>query len=386
MPTLVYTGVRGPHREHQLVCLATSRDGLRTWQKWPGNPVVPERPPGLDLVQYRDPSVWRGEDGAWYMVYGAGITGVGGAVLLYRSADLADWEYLGPIRVGDTGRREPFWTGVMWECPQLCPLDGRHLLVVSVWEPGRLHYAAYMVGDYAGHRFTPRAEGLLDGGRLYAPQSMRDDRGRRLLWGWLREGRTKDAQLAAGWSGVMSLPRVLTLGPDGDLRQAPAPEMEALRGAHRHVGARDIAPGARGLLGDLRGDCLEIAATLDPGDAAHCGLTVRCSTGGEEETRISFDRARGRLRVDTSRSSLDPATEGARAEVPCPLDPDGLLRLRVFLDRSAIEVFANERACIAERVYPSRPDSLGLDLVAKGGVARLRTLDAWEMRAIWPAD
>jgi beta-fructofuranosidase len=60
-----------------------------------------------------------------------------------------------------------------------------------------------------------------------------------------------------------------------------------------------------------------------------------------------------------------------------------LLRLRVFLDRSVLEVFANERVCIGERIYPSRPDSLGLALFAEGGSAELRGLDVWEMGTIW---
>lgn len=83
----------------------------------------------------------------------------------------------------------------------------------------------------AGDRFTPAALHRLDlGGRyFYAPQSMRDESGRRLMFGWLQEGRPDSAAVAAGWSGVMSLPRVLTLAADGSIRQAPAPEVDELR-------------------------------------------------------------------------------------------------------------------------------------------------------------
>jgi beta-fructofuranosidase len=59
------------------------------------------------------------------------------------------------------------------------------------------------------------------------------------------------------------------------------------------------------------------------------------------------------------------------------------LRLRVFLDHSVIEVFANDRACLTARIYPTRPDSLGVGLFAHGGAAQLRIGHAWQMAHIW---
>ncbi len=385
VPTLVYTGVRG---RDQLVCLATG-DGddadLVTWRKHPGNPVIPAPPAGLELAQYRDPNVWRGEDGAWYLVHGAGIAGVGGAALLYRSRDLVQWEYLGPLHVGDARRREPVWTGSMWECPQLFPLGDRHVLLVSVWHERQGHYAAYMVGTFDGRRFTPQTEGILDAGSLYAPQTMRDDRGRRLLWGWLREGRSREAMQEAGWSGVMSLPWVLTLRSDGTLGVSPAPELETLRGEHSRLADLALADDERELAG-TGGDCLEIEAEFEPGDARELGLVVRRSSGGEEETRIVYEPAAGRLTVDRGRSSDDPRVERAPQVARVPLADDEPLRLRVFLDRSAVEVFAIERGALTTRIYPTRPDSVGLRVFARGGRARARTLDVWRMREIWQED
>ena len=86
---------------------------LRTWRKHPANPVIAAPPPGLDLLGFRDHSVWR-EGDLWYQGIGAGIRDVGGAVLLYRSPDLVQWEYLGPLLLGDGTAREPIWTGRMW--------------------------------------------------------------------------------------------------------------------------------------------------------------------------------------------------------------------------------------------------------------------------------
>lgn len=387
-PVMIYTAVRGAQNEEQRVCVAFGDPRLRTLTKHPGNPVLPDLPAGVDLyrspdgvVPYRDPCVWREPDG-WYMVVGAGIADVGATALLYRSPDLIAWEYLHPLCVRDIALREPYWTGPMWECPDFFPLGDRHVLTYSAWD-NRALFPAYAVGTYRDHRFTPAIEGVADYGRWYAQQSFADERGRRIVWGWLREARAVAAQVAAGWSGAMALPRVYTLLPDGDLGAAPAPEFEMLRGAHRRFADLTVAPGAANHLGDLRNDCLELAVELAPGDAARCGLILRRSPGGEEETRIVYDRAAGRLIVDRSRSSLDPASDTLSPEAPCPLPADGVLRLRVFLDASVLEVFANKRICFGERIYPTRPDSLGLDLFAEGGEARVRRLDVWEMGGVW---
>ena len=71
VPTLIYSGPAG---RAQRACLATSADGLLTWQKYPGNPIIPAPPPGMHLVGFRDHSVWREDDG-WYQLIGAGIDG-----------------------------------------------------------------------------------------------------------------------------------------------------------------------------------------------------------------------------------------------------------------------------------------------------------------------
>ena len=69
--------------------------------------------------------------------------------------------------------------------------------------------------------------------------------------------------------------------------------------------------------------------------------------------------------------------------MPAHLEPDGTLRLRLFLDASVLELFVGDNVACAERIYPSRPDSLGLALFAEGGIATLRSLDLWEMTSIW---
>lgn len=383
-PTLIYSGVRGTD---QLVCLATADPAdpdLISWRKDPGNPVIPAPPPGVEWVAYRDPSVWREADGSWAMVHGAGIVGAGGTALLYRSPDLVDWEYVGPILTGDVARRAPLWTGSMWECPQLFPLGDKHVLIIAVWfkdlpRPST-HYPVFMIGTFDGRHFVPERQAILDAGAGYAPQSLRDAQGRRILWNWLRETREIPEQRAAGWSGVMSLPWHLTLRPDGALGIAPVAEVEALRGAHTRLPAITLAESDQRLA--VAGDTVELLVEIEPGDAARVGLTVRRAPDDAEVTRIVYEQASGRLAIERDRSSLDATVARTTRTTVVALAPGEPLRLRVFLDRSVIELFANERQALTERIYPTRDDSLGIGVFAEGGTGRVRSLDCWQLGTI----
>jgi beta-fructofuranosidase len=374
VPTLVYTGVRP-----QVQCIAEAVDrsdpDLIAWRKPAANPVIAAPPDRLEVEGFRDPFVWREPDG-WYCVIGSGIKDQGGTVFLYRSSDLVGWQYLHELCRGD-----PAETGRMWECPNFFPLGGKHVLLIS---PIPLRKVLYLVGDYRDHRFTPERVGIVDdGGHYYAPQVMRDARGRWLMWGWLREGRDVEAQKAAGWSGAMSLPTELSLSEDGRLALRPVPELEALRGPGRRWIDLALADGAENPLADLVGDRLEIALEIEPGDAAEVGLSVLRSPDGREETRIVYDRAAGELWVDRERASLDPGPSRERRGAAVRLGADRSLGLRVFVDGSIVEIFAADGTCLSSRVYPSAADSRGVALSARGGRARARAVDAWPLRSIW---
>jgi len=378
VPTLIYSGNRNGA---QRACLATSADGLLTWQKHPDNPVIPDPPPDLHLVAFRDHCVWRA-DGVWYQLIGAGIAGQGGTALLYRSTDLRDWEYLHPLLIGDQQRLTPIWAGSMWECPDFFALQGRHVLITSIWDKEQLHYSAAFVGSYRDQRLLPDIEHKLDYGDryFYAPQSFTDSQGRRIMFGWLQEGRSSEAQRASGWSGVMSLPRVLSLGRNGQVVMQPVPELAALRAAHTRSAAVEVPAGQVIMLPDIAGDTLELLVALAPARAGRCGIVVRRSPDGAEQTQIRYDATLQQLVVDRTRSSLDSTTDRSLHVAPLTLDPDEPLRLQIFLDRSVLEVFANQRVSITSRIYPTRADSLGVALLAEQDDAQLLGLDAWQLR------
>ena len=233
------------------------------------------------------------------------------------------------------------------------------------------------------------------GGTCFAPESLLDDKGRRIFWAWVLEARSGEAQAAAGWSGVMTMPRILSLRDDGAMLIEPPEEFESLRLNHRSRRNVRLERDAELVLDDVAGDCLELALEVEPAGAAQFGLKVRRAPDGAEETVICCDPAAGTLSIDTTRSSLSagitrpfPIFQAGKQSqdvtvqtAPFKLKAGERLKLRVFLDRSIIEVFANSRQCVTQRIYPSRPDSLGAALFSRGGSANVNSLDAWDIAA-----
>ena len=362
VPTVIYTSVNP-----ETQSIATSGGNLNEWKKYPHNPVIAAPPAGLDVTGFRDPCVWKDGD-SWLMALGSGFRGKGGAVLLYESKDLRQWNYLGPLVTGrmkeGVTAKDPVDSGEMWECPDFFPFDGKHLLVYSTER-----VVKYLLGRWEDRQFLTETMGGVDFGSYYAARTMANTGDRRILWGWLTESRTVEAQKAAGWSGVMSLPRELTrYGSQVQMR--PSKEVESLRG--QHLGA------------DAAGDCLEIHAEIDPAGSPQAGLKVRAAPDGSEQTLVYYDRTQRLICVDRSRASTNPAADRSMQSGPFMLTRGDPLRLRMFLDGSVIEIFANDRFCLSARVYPEGPRSTGLGLYSTAGAAKMLSFDVWQMRPISP--
>ncbi|MBN2501135.1 MAG: glycoside hydrolase family 32 protein [Anaerolineales bacterium] len=368
-PTLIYTGWKDGV---ESVCLATSTDNLRTWHKHPNNPVISGPPADHNLIGFRDPYVWR-ENGQWHMIIGAG-THRGSKALLYQSSDLIDWEYSHLILLGNTH-------STMCECPNLFPLGNHHVLIYSPWQTDDTFYYS---GELEKLGLDFNQTGRVDYGTpLFAPQVFQDKDGRWLMFGWLKERRTVEAHTAAGWAGAMSLPRHLTLGPDGSLHSQPVAELQKLRGDQLVLENMSIAADTeRPLL--VQGNCLEIKIDLIS-EASIGGLKVCCAPDDSEYTLISYNAATNELALDTQHASLSPAAMRERHTYTLPDTGSEPCKLHIFIDRSVIEIFTADGQCLTTRIYPTNPDSLGIKLFAQGDSLYVPRMNFWQLDAIWPS-
>jgi beta-fructofuranosidase len=302
---------------------------------------------------------------------GSGIEDEGGAALLFRSEDLYDWEYRGPLLAGDL--RD---TGAVWECPELLQFDTGALLHVSDYSD-----VVYFTGTYdsAAERFEPDHSGILDHGVFYAPQSFEDEDGRTLMFGWIEEDRDARAQWDAGWSGAMSLPRVVSLTDDGRPEIAFPEELRKLRQDHHSFRDLTVSSSDSDVLDGVEGDTLEVKLTVDAANTGEFGLVLRVSPDREERTVLRCSIRRRELVIDRSESSNSDAADDAPHSMPVKLDEDGRLSLHLFLDRSVLEVLANDTQVITSRIYPTRADSTDVEFYATDREVTIESLDVWEL-------
>ncbi len=363
VPTLYYTGDNG---RHQVQCAATGSADLRHWTKHPERSIATP-PPGVPAGEFRDPFVFR-HGSAWYQVVGASDDSERGQCLLYRSDDGVAWHYLHPLYTAPRLDQ-----GIVWECPNFFPLGGRWVLTVSLWPNLG---ALWFVGRFEGERFVAESEGVhdVDGG-AFAHLAARAPDGRMLQWAWINEQRGSAQIDAAGWAGALTVPRVLWLDARSRLNVWPVAEVATLRRAAVDAMATGADCGERFR---FAGEVLDIEADIRLLERRKVGLAVRASADGREATRIVYWPEARRLVVERGQSSLDPDARRQDVSAALLLDADEPLRLRVLLDRSVLEVYANGRLALATRIYPTLADSVHGALFTEGradAALRLWTMD-----------
>ena len=332
----------------QAQSLAYSTDGGQTWTKYANNPVL-ER----NSRDFRDPKVfWYEPTQSWRMVVALSTEH---RVSIYSSPNLRDWTHLSDF--GGWGAQ----SGV-WECPDLFSLaiDGdtsqtRWVLLVSI-TPGMSAGPSgtqYFVGDFDGTTFSPHGDdpaqvNWLDHGRdNYAGVTFSgapDDR--RILIGWMGNWQYAGVVPTSPWRGQMTAPRELSLvsGRDGPRLAQQVVGLDVLIQAGE---ARAVDAGTSAAL--PAGGAAYLEVLVDLGAEGEAGIELRGDDSAVTRILVAADPAR--LVVDRTRSGAEvhdlfPSVESA------PLDA-GTTTLRILLDRSSVEVLAQDGTCsITDLVFP----------------------------------
>ena len=391
---------------NQRQCLAVSADRGRMWSLHEGNPVLPNS--GGLLSHFRDPKVfWHAPEGRWVMALAAGDK-----VRFFGSEDLQTWGPLGHFDLrGMLAERMGLVPFV--ECPELIelPVFGAGKKVKGEQEGGKTRWALifskgyipgwgptevrYFIGDFYGSDFTtdqPASRRFDHGPDCYATQSWSNVEGRRVLAAWMNNWHYAESIPTSPWRGSLTVPRTVSLVEDRGrlaLAQAPVRELESLRRAEERVSLEDVPLGGRQRVRGVRGAALDISAVFQIGGADQVGLRVRVGEG--QATTIGWG-ADHRLVLDRSRSGADvfPADSPGRFTAPLALCGDTLW-LRVLVDRSSVEVFADSdgvvvdsagyRAVLSALIFPDlRSDRL--EVFATGGEPRLLRLEVYPMDSI----
>jgi len=378
---LMYTGVvnemtpEGRYMGVQTQCIAFG-DG-ENYTKYEGNPVltIDDLPEECSRYDFRDPRIWQDEDGT----YKAAVVSYslrkhrevehdrnsnisdgllastmireeeeGGQILLFTAKDPFHWKFERKLAVNG------YRLGRMWECPDLFELDGKKVILASAMDmfPDGLEYhngngTFCLIGEYDKEtgRFIAEHDQSVDYGiDFYAEQTVLAPDGRRIMIAWMQNWDTCNLHTKSiPWFGQMTVPRELTI-KNGRLYQWPIRELDLMRRDKvvyedvRVKGGEIELEGIDGRLVDME---LELKVKADEkGHYPFQKFAVHFAKDGRYHTGVSYRPAELVLKVDRKFSGSRRAIIHQRRAHVEPVD--GVLKLRIILDRFSAEVFVND--------------------------------------------
>jgi fructan beta-fructosidase len=374
-------------KDLQTQHLAYSNDRGRTWTNYPGNPIV-----NLAKPDFRDPKVfWYAPEKKWVMV---AVLADERKLMIFDSPNLKEWKLrstFGPA--GDNAGQ--------WECPDLfeLPVEGtrekKWVLIVNrnPGAPAGGTGTKYFVGWFDGLQFTnetPTSHELwADYGKdFYATNTFADlpkGDSRKIWMGWISNWQYANVEPTVQWRGAQSIPRALGLRrlPDGiRLVQQPTREMKKLRGKEFHLENVSVTEANRRIKeAGISGDTVEIEAELAPGNAEEMGFRVR--KGGAQETLVGISRGQNSVFIDRNKAGELSYSKEAAGRHSGPIQQTSSVKLQIFVDRSSVEVFANNgEVTLTDRIYPLR-HSEGIELYSLNGSGKIESLSIWKLASVW---
>lgn len=387
---LMYTGHSdidpdNPNNIRQIQNIAVSEDGIN-FTKVKENPVISTKDlPAHALYQeFRDPKIFKhGED--FYVVIASCNEDRGGQILLYRSRELLNWSFVGVLA------RSENKLGNMWECPDFFKLDNNDVLIISPVGLKRdgdrycnTSSSIYCLGDFnfGSCKYEYYTVDEIDAGfDFYAPQTMIDDKGRRILIAWMQMwGRimpTNEQQHK--WAGAMTLPRELKL-ISGKLYQYPVEEMKNYR--VNGISYKDVIVKESLALDGVEGQNIELELEIDFLTSNRFGLKVLKNE--ENETVMYYDKMEGKFIFDRSKNGETLVGEEEDTDIKyvrkaAAALSNNRLKLRIFVDRSSVEVFIQEgEKVMTSTVYP-KSTAKAIEFFSDGEVI-IKKLNKWDIK------
>ena len=342
---LMYTSVNqekledGTVRDIQTQAVAVG-DG-KDYEKYDKNPVLTAKdlPKGASKVDFRDPKIWKGNDGNFYCVIGSRPADGSGQILLYRSKNGFEWEFVS-ILAKNQNRY-----GKMWECPDFFALKDKHVLICSPqdmkarkYEFHNGHNSVYFLGDYDANRcrFSKEQPHTLDYGMdFYAPQTTELPDGRRIMIAWMKSWDACVIPNSQDWQGMMTFPRELEI-KENRIWQNPVKELENYYQnpccyEHTEIEGETVLAG-------VEGRTIDLTVTLEDGE--NTIFSIKLAADSEYETSYTYNKETRLLEIDRTYC-------GVTKDVVCVRkfrieDPAGLKKMRFILDYHSIELFIND--------------------------------------------
>lgn len=340
----------------QNVILVTSKDGINFSEK---RVVLKNSDFPKDMsLHVRDPKVWE-EDGVYYMVLGARTTDNKGCILLYKSNNLYNWEFVSV----PAGKQDNM--GYMWECPDIFKLDNNDILMFSPqgidpkgYKYNNIYQCGYAKGKFNDDKKEFKFDEFIEidrGFDFYAPQTFEDSKGRRIVIGWMGVPDAiehKNPTINNFWQHQLTIPRELVL-KNNKLYQLPIDELKKLRIGNSIKKDVDLNKGS--ILDIFESNTFEL--NIDFRESNKFEIILR------EDCKLSFSDNVFKLELGKSGYGRD-----MRA-----VEIDYIYSIKIFSDNSSLEIFLNN----GEEVFSTRiyNDSVDNSLILKGnGIA---TVEKW---------
>ena len=343
----MYTSVRkeaqpdGGVRDIQTQSLAVG-DGM-DYEKDVRNPILTaeDMPENSSPFDFRDPKMWKCEDGTYRcVIVNDRADGTGGRILLYRSEDGFNWEFES-VMLSNDGR-----FGKMWECPDFFALDGCQVLIVSPQfmraEGLEFHNgnnSIYFTGDYEKETMTYTrgdARQVDYGMDFYAPQTVETTDGRRVMIAWLQSWDNFMTPEDMDWTGLMTIPRELHV-EDGSLVQLPVREIENYYTGERSYENVTLENQSAELDG-ITGRSFDMTVEVKKEDLEGFSILLACDD--ENYTELYYNRYQELFTVDRTYSGLVRDVICSRSMKVA--NEKETIKFRIVMDKYTIEVFAND--------------------------------------------